>query len=98
MKGLVRILINFYENSPVLNIYRKFSHVYDVNRWSPTFHREVHMNVVDWMYSIVIVHLALNKDLPLHVRYMEKREFRRQIQKWLKIANEHKEKNKLGKL
>ena len=98
MEGLVRILINFYETSPVLKIYRKFSHVYDVNRWSATFHREVHMDVVDWMYSIVIVQLALNRDLPFNVRYMKKKEFRRQITKWLKIANEHKQRNKLGKL
>tara|TARA_B100001123_G_scaffold438190_1_gene572570 strand:+ start:305 stop:682 length:378 start_codon:yes stop_codon:yes gene_type:complete len=56
------------------------------------------MNVVDWLYYIVIIHLALNKDLPLCVRYMKKTEFRRQIKKWLQIANEHKEKRKLGKM
>ena len=98
MKGLVRILLRFYDESPLLKTYRKFSQLYDYSRWSPTYHREVHMNVVDWLYSIVIVQLALNKDLPRHVRYMTKNEFRRQIKVWLRIANEHKANTRLGKL
>ena len=98
MEGMRKIMINFYENSPVLKTYRKLSQIYDSSRWSPRYHLEVHMNVVDWLYYIVIVHLALNKDLPLYVRYMKKSEFRRQIKKWLQIANEHKEKRKLGKM
>jgi hypothetical protein len=56
------------------------------------------MNVVDWLYYSVIVQLALNKELPLHVRYMRKEEFRRQIKKWLKIAFEHKKRRELGKM
>ena len=98
MDGMRKILINFYENSPILQIYRKLSQIYDPSRWSPRYHIEVHMNVVDWLYYSVIVQLALNKELPLHVRYMTKSEFRRQIQKWLKIANEHKERRPLGKM
>ena len=98
MKGLIRIVTRFYDDSPVLKTYRKFSQIYDYSHWSLTYHIEVHMDVVDWLYSIVIVQLALNKDLPLSVRYMKKREFRRQIQEWLKVANDHKRKTDLGKL
>ena len=98
MDGMRRILVNFYENSPILQIYRKLSQIYDPCRWSLTYHFEVHMNVVDWLYYSVIVQLALNKELPLHVRYMRKEEFRRQIKKWLKIAYEHKQRRELGKM
>jgi len=98
MKGLIRIVTRFYDESPVLKTYRKFSQLYDYSYWSPTYHIEVHMDVVDWLYYIVIVQLALNKDLPRSVRYMKKEEFRRQIKGWLKVANEHKGKVNLGKL
>ena len=75
MDGMRKILVNFYENSPILQIYRKLSQIYDPSRWSLTYHYQVHMDVVDWLYYSVIVQLALNKELPLHVRYMTKREF-----------------------
>lgn len=98
MKGLIRIVTRFYDDSPVLKTYRKFSQIYDYAHWSPTYHIEVHMDVVDWLYSIVIVQLALNTDLPRNVRYMKKDEFRRQIKGWLRVANDHKGKVNLGKL
>ena len=98
MEGLRKIMVNFYENSQVMKLYRKLSQIYDSSRWSPRYHLEVHMDVVDWLYYIVIVHLALNKDLPDHHRFMKKSEFRRQIKKWLQIAYEHKQKRKLGKM
>ena len=98
MKSLVKLLTRYYEKSKILTIYRKFGKVFDPVCWSLNYHVFVPTDILDWLYYTVIIHLALNKSLPLAVRYMRKREFRNQIRTWLKIANEYKSTKRRGKM
>ena len=98
MKSLIKLLTRYYEESAILTIYRKFGKVFDPARWSLNYHVIVETDILDWLYYNVIIHLALNKSLPLTVRYMRKREFRSQIKTWLQIANEYKSTKRIGKM
>ena len=85
------------ENHTVFEHYRKIARVFDHNLWKWNFHLTVPIQDLKWLYQRVIINLALNQDLPTHIRYIKEDDFIFQMKEWLKIAYEHKRKNPFSK-
>ena len=96
MKNFIKIWKTFQELD-ILKTFRKLGKIYDYNKWTPTYWEDIDESVLKWLYLQVLPFLALNKDLPLKVRYMKEKTFTRMMRIWLRFAYRLKKQQHFGK-